>query len=145
MKAARGAVANLAATTDKTANTSVNRFIGNDPTFFFRFADAPVSAPATVAPWTFVRVRSFTEKAQIAYSHGNPPLSAWVVAGRREVQSEKESPRASPSRMSSLADKAARQQMMLTWPTDAQASRDSRFCLILRRAFNLSNEGDATK
>lgn len=105
-EAARGAAAKLpAATTDKTANTSVNRFIGNDPTFFFRFADAPVSAPATVAPWTFVRVRSFTEKAQIAYSHGHPPLSAWVVARRREVQSEKESPRASPSRMSSLADK----------------------------------------
>jgi hypothetical protein len=41
MKAARGAVANLAATTDKTANTSVNRFIGIDPTFFFRFGDAP--------------------------------------------------------------------------------------------------------
>jgi hypothetical protein len=105
-EAARGAAAKLpAVTTDKTANTSVNRFIGNDPTFFFRFADAPVSAPATVAPWTFVRVRSFTEKAQIAYSHGHPPLSAWVVARRREVQSEKESPRASPSRMSSLADK----------------------------------------
>ena len=105
-EAARGAAAKLpAATTDKTANTSVNRFIGNDPTFFFRFADAPVSAPATAAPWTFVRVRSFTEKAQIAYSHGHPPLSAWVVARRREVQSEKESPRASPSRMSSLADK----------------------------------------
>src|SRR5271168_4907212 len=33
-EAARGAAAKLpAATTDKTANTSVNRFIGNDPTF----------------------------------------------------------------------------------------------------------------
>jgi hypothetical protein len=76
-EAARGAAAKLpAATRDKTANTSVNRFIGNDPTFFFRFADAPVGAPVTVAPWTFARVRSFTEKAQIAYSHGHPPLSA---------------------------------------------------------------------
>src|SRR5271168_2095169 len=35
--------------------------------------------------------------------------------------------------------------MMLTWRTDAKASRDSRFSLILRRAINLSNEGDATK
>ena len=134
---ARGAAAKLpAATTDKTANTSVNRFIGNDPTFFFRFADAPLSAPATVAPWTFVRVRSFTEKAQIAYSHGHPPLSGWVVARRRD-----------PERVRSLTktDKAARQQMMLTWRTDAKASRDSRFSLVLRRTINLSNEGDATK
>jgi hypothetical protein len=35
--------------------------------------------------------------------------------------------------------------MMLTWRTDAKASQDSRFSLVLRRAINLSNEGDATK
>src|SRR5579863_1975904 len=102
-EAARGAAAKLpAATRDKTANTSVNRFIGNDPTFFVHFADAPVSAPAMLPPWTFARARSFTEKGQIAYSHGHPPLSVWVVARRREARSEKGSPRASPSRMSSL-------------------------------------------